>query len=131
MKGIFHIKFEGGKMVVSQESDLRDYLATQKDGEGIMTIDRRRKPASYEQTKYYWGYLVRPIADEIGELDQEEVHEWIQIKTGNFKEIKGTKIALGISHMNTMEREEYYSRVRMFASSFLGMYLPKPNEVGM
>lgn len=80
---------------------------------------------------YYWAVIVRMIADEIGEIDQELVHNWIQLSVGNFTVMSnGQKVPKGTSNMTGAEFSEYCSRVRIWAASpdGLNMFLPQPHE---
>jgi hypothetical protein len=113
---------ESGKRLEMTVKVYRRPRSTGKDGEG-------------NQNGYYWAVPVRMIADEIGELDQDLVHEWIQLAVGNFRVMPdGHKVALGTKEMNTVEFEEYCARVRTWAGTpgaivESGMYIPAPNEV--
>lgn len=131
MKAIYLARIEKGKLYINDRKDMDEYLALQEDGEVQVIIQKRRKPRSDNQNRYYWGVVVRLIADEIGELDQDLVHHYLQIAVGNFKEIKGVKVPDGTSLKNTGEMEEYLERVRTWASSELSICVPLPNEVDM
>lgn len=98
---------------------------------------KRSSGAPGEETNfngYYWAIVVRMIADEIGEIDQEYVHHWIQISVGNFKTMPdGQKVPAGTGHMTGGEFAEYCGRVRTWAGNpeGLAMFIPQPHEVAM
>lgn len=106
----------------------------------VMKVKEVRKTRSVggkgegNQNGYYWAVIVRMIADEIGEVDQQEVHDWLQVAVGNTKTMpNGIQIPAGTSHMDTLEAEEYYKRVRMWAAApgnlcEAGFFIPLPNE---
>jgi len=78
---------------------------------------------------YYWKFIVRAVADEMGELNQDYVHGLIQVSTGNFKvSSKGDKIILGTNKMTGSEFADYCSRARMWASQELGLFIAEPNQ---
>ncbi len=86
---------------------------------------------------YYWGVIVRMIADEKGEIGESaynEIHQWIQINIGNFKEMHdGTKVAKETSNMSGGDFAEMCSRARMWANipgnvCEYGLYIPEPYE---
>lgn len=86
---------------------------------------------------YYWMVVVRMVADEMGEIDQDVVHDIIQIEAGNFKMVKvGTheiKVPKGTSDMSGGEFAEYCSRARIWAGTpgnicDAGMFIPQPHE---
>lgn len=83
---------------------------------------------------YYWTVIVRTIADHIGEMDQDIVHQWIQTAVGHTKAMPdGTKVPIGTSHLSGGEFSEYCKRVRMWAgnseNALGGLFLPQPHEV--
>lgn len=86
---------------------------------------------------YYWAVIVRMVADEMGEIDQDFVHDLIQMETGNFKVAKvggrEIKLAKGTSDMSGGEFAEYCSRARIWAGTpgnicDAGMFIPQPHE---
>ena len=97
-----------------------------------LTIRKKVKRRSNNQNAYMWGVMIPAIADCIG-IDNESAHEQMMqlhsverviTRSGHtFKQIKRT------SQMSTAEMEDYNSRVRIWASEFLGLYIPLPNEV--
>jgi len=87
------------------------------------------------QNGYLWGVLIRMIADDIGELDQDAVHDWILLAVGHFKVMPdGTKIAATTSDMEAGRSRSYasgsrYGRRSRRIRAGLGLYLPDPHEV--
>lgn len=134
-KGVF--AFNPGEREMAER-----HISRYKDGRELeMTIGprykRRTQGATGEDTNfngYYWHIIVRIVADEMGELDQEYVHNLIQIETGNFKESRtGAKVPAGTSNMSGGEFSEYCQRARMWASTpgnitQGGIMIPLPNE---
>lgn len=91
-----------------------------------------KKIRSLNQNAYYWGVVLKLIADHTGELETD-LHE-------AFKEMflpKGTILLGGVerivsrstSHLSTVEMEEYLAKIRAFASLELKCFIPEPNEV--
>ena len=83
---------------------------------------------------YLFGILYRIIGDEIGELDLDYIHHWIQMKVGNIKGMPdGTVIPAGTSHFNGHQFSEYCDKVRRWGTEpgnicTNGLILPLPNE---
>ncbi len=83
---------------------------------------------------YLWGIVYSYIAEEIGELDLDAVHNWMQIAVGNFKVMKdGTKVPSGTSEMSGGEFADYCGHVRTWAAipgnlCEYGLNIPEPNE---
>ena len=83
---------------------------------------------SNNQNGYLWGVVYELIREECGYLVSDEVHDemralfWFKIG------VSGEKILKSTTDMSTFEMEDYLSKIRVWASSFLGLPLPLPNE---
>ena len=106
-----------------------------------MTIAKKYKKRTSGQADeetnfngYLWGIVYKIIADEIGEVDLDYVHYWMQTKVGNVKGmIDGTVIPKGTSEMSGGDFADYCRKVRIWASApgnicELGLWVPEPNE---
>ena len=100
------------------------------EGQQIEVIVRKpKKTRTDSQRKYYFGVIVALISEEIGE-NKNVVHEQLKVKflydlSGELPKVRST------SDLTTVEEEEYHSEIRMWASEFLNIYLPLPNEVAL
>ncbi len=94
------------------------------------------KIRSRQQQGYYWGVILKYIADETGN-NAETVHEEMKrmyLKIGEKR--LGNRIVdvtRSTSDLTTVETEEYYSKIRSWAGSKpedggLGIMIPLPNE---
>lgn len=106
-----------------------------------MTVKRKYKRRTSGQVDeetnfngYLWGIVYNYVAEEIGELDLDYVHYWMQISVGNFKMMPdGTKVPLGTSEMSGGEFADYCGHVRTWAATpgnlcEYGINIPEPNE---
>ena len=128
-----------GRFVHKDPNGFELYLKQFEDGKEMQVeikpfSKHRSSGKPWETTNfngYYWGIFVRKAADAYGELNQKVMHGIIQIGTGNFTMSKeGKEIPNGTDHMSGAEFSEYCSRVRMWASIELEIYIPEPNEYG-
>lgn len=96
---------------------------------------REEKIRSLPQSKYYWGVCIKILSDELGYTD-EEIHEvcksmflkdviHLKTKGGGLKEVV---IVKSTRDLTTIEFEDYLSKIRVFASLELGIFIPEPNE---
>ena len=98
------------------------------EGQEVEVIVRKpKKHGSNNQRRYYFGVIVAMIAEEIGE-SRENTHDALKAKflwdmSGEIPKVRST------TDLTTIETEEYYSQIRQWASEFLNVYIPKPNEV--
>lgn len=94
-----------------------------------VTVERRRKLRTQEQNAYYWGVVVKMIADECGYRTAEEqqgVHVALREK---FLPRKGKlQIASSTAALDTAQFTDYIEQVRQWAAEDLGIYIPDPNE---
>lgn len=108
--------------------------------ECLITIEKLGKKRSNNQNRYYWG-VVLPIIQQglkeaTGEFrSSENIHynillplfapekEIVNINTGECIYEKLTS-----SEMTTTQFCEYIIEIQKWASEFLGVYIPEPNE---
>lgn len=135
-------KVEGGEFVPNDHGEWSDEQRRLDGLEVEVTIRKRRKPRTQgapgeasNQLGYYWGVLIRTIADEIGEMDQELVHRWVLRAVGHFKVMPdGMKIPAPTSDMDAGPFQELCKRIQIWAAQpgnvcDSGLYLPDPHEV--
>lgn len=114
-----------------------------KEGQDVeITVKKKFKKRTsgqpWEETNfngYYWAVVVRMVADEIGELNQEVVHGYIQVGAGNYTQMRsGDRIPKGTSDMSGADFAEYCMRARMWAGTpgnicDAGIFIPQPHEI--
>lgn len=97
-------------------------------GEGVIVMKQKR---SLSQNKYYWGVVINSIAVEIGE-DADTVHSLMAIKfNSNKKKLPDQSINFipgSTSKLTTKEFVNYTANIRRWASEYLNVLIPKPNE---
>lgn len=136
---------QGRRMVFHDPAALYNYMDRFKDGQEVdVTIarkyKRRTQGAPGEETNfngYYWGVIVKLIADEMGYFEKQDIdmlHDWIQVNVGNVKRMPdGKTVPAGTSNMSGGDFAEFCSKARMWAAApgnvcEQGMYIPEPNE---
>lgn len=132
MDKIFRGTCKSGKMVINDYHQEEWFILLCKlENKDCEFIARKRsKRKSNRQNRYYRGVVVPLIAEECG-YTPDKCHGVLSLKF--FKEIdengveyiKSTKL----SEWKTMDWENKMSEIRQWASEFLNVFLPKPNEV--
>lgn len=126
-------KIEHGKIELFDQRAY-DIQVKRLEGKDIqITIAKRQYKRSDRQNRYYFGVVVDIIGNELG-YSPEEIHELLKalfLKTkipfkGNEVEIVKSTTAL-----NTQEFEEYLEKIRIWASTELGVVIPLPNEIDL
>lgn len=120
----------GGLMDLRSKTAIAQYCAKVKNGTVIITAKLPEKPSSWEQHKYCHGVVIPIIAQHMGH-EKHEYHEVYQyVKYAVWAEYYPGKIPPSFSkeEANTVEFEDFMTKIRQWASKFLGCYIPEPNS---
>ena len=137
MKLIADIRIENGTLKFKQRSTVLSDIAQMRDGEYVMTIERKRRKRSLMQNAYYWGVVV-PLVKE-GLLDvgyrmtTEAVHEYLKgqfsiTEIVNERTGEVLKSIGGTSQMTTSQMMDYFAEITQWAAEYLNVQIPQPNE---
>lgn len=127
------------EIIPNNPQQLRYYLSSFEGKEIVLTVKEFKKTRSLEQNAYYWCVVVDLIGKHQGYMPneyEERVHmvlrsmflgKYVEIKT---KEgVEKIRVAKSTTKLNTKEFEEYLSNIRQWASEYLNLYIPLPDEV--
>ena len=128
---IWQVIKTGDTLEIVEYSNYKRYISTLKDGELELVVRRAKRNRSNSQNSYYWGVVIPLIAEEIGELINEDVHNILRekfLKKG--VDILGNRyeIVRSTADLSTMEFEKYLKEIRLWASMELSVKIPLPNE---
>jgi hypothetical protein len=123
----FLATIEGSKFKYKEPKLLADKIKKYEGKEVWVSLVKRSDSRSGNQNRYYWGVVVKILAEELGYID-EEVHDSLKARfladySGILPRVKSTTV------LSTVEFEDYLSQVRTFASTELNVFIPLPNEV--
>ena len=126
---------ENGRIKLSQgEARLyRDHLATLEGKPVQVTIGKVKGLRTEQQMRYYWGVVVKLIADHTGH-DSDYIHEFFKDKFAprQTRRVNGeVRIVAGCSHDLFKENffADYVDHIRQWASAELGVVIPDPQQV--
>ena len=95
-----------------------------------ITAELQRRHRSNEQNRYYWGVVLKMIADYCGYFSQEEIESLHTEMCRLFLPGVGMlALPTRTSDLSTVEMNDYMKKVRAWAASELGVYIPEPNEI--
>jgi len=102
-----------------------------KEGTHVFVTIRKiehKQMRSIVQNNYYWGVVLKILAEEIG-YDRDEMHDALKYKFLRYENVQGLPTVLSTTQLKTHEMEEYLQRIRRWAAVDMGIVIPKPREV--
>lgn len=127
-------RVQDGKLTVNQ-GRLRAALAAMKDGDVVVTVQRKRPSRTVNQNAYYWGVVLKAIADETGQ-DIESIHEAmkrecnavrVEMANRSTGEMFDAWVGGSTASLNVNDFYDYVERCRAWAGTFLGLEIPDPD----
>lgn len=120
----------GGEINFFKDKDYID-RAKKLEGETIyVELKKQSKCRSTVQNNYWHGIVCKILSDELG-YTVEEIHEYLKLRFLSEKKFDDKISFLKIgstASLSTVDFERLINKVRMWSSSELGCYIPKPNE---
>jgi hypothetical protein len=103
----------------------------------VIKFERKGSKRSSPQNRYYWGIVIKEITLRLRELGHqwitdEDVHDMMKLKF-NYEQIvseQGEVLELpkSTATMTKTQFAEYVDNIRMWASGFLSINIPDPNQ---
>jgi hypothetical protein len=93
-----------------------------------LIIKKHEEKCSDAQRGYYFGVIVKIIAEHTGH-EPEEIHDYLKWKFLRKKDDAGLEIARSTESLTTGEREQYHEKCRRWAFVVLDLTIPLPNQV--
>ena len=137
MKIVQNITIRGGKLVLPHRSQLISDIKIFKDGDYVLTIEKKSKKRSLSQNAYYWGVVVPIVKQGLNDvgyrMTTETTHDYLKtnfniIEIAN--ETNGEIISFigSTTEMSTSQMMDYFAKITEWAAEFLGVQIPEPNE---
>ena len=124
-------KIRNYKLTLDEPEKFKTYVKSLNKADNTerlitLTLKKTTKPRSNNQNSYYFGVVVKILADHIG-YTPEEMHEALKFqmlldRTGELPIVRST------TDLSTVEMEDYLRRCREFASIEFQCVIPLPNE---
>ncbi len=127
------IKGEDGRLKLA-EYDIeryKEYVKSLRIGNYSMRIKRTRQNGTPKQYAYYFGVVVPIVGSEImGEDDKDSVHEALKYEFAyRINEKTGMRITHSTKEFDVLEFfEDYIERIRVWAATTYGVYIPEPGD---
>lgn len=124
-----------GKLHVRNWNRIAAQLARSKDGEYVITIERKHATRSHQQNRYWWGVCVQLVSEHTG-YDPEEVHELakqmfipkrVALADGNGEVVGEYVLGGSTARLDRLAFGEFIERFRRWAAESLGVVIPDPD----
>ena len=126
------ITIKNSKIVFHNRDLFNSELQQYNNSDAYLIIKPYKSRRSDNQNRYYWGVVIKILAEELGYLS-DEMHEILKYKFLAQKDVVLGDETLTIpdssANLNTTEFEKYLAEIRMWASRDLDILIPQPNEV--
>ena len=122
---------------ITNKKGIYHHIKDLKDGSYFVSI-KSRKNRSVQQNRYWWSCLIPLVKQGLNDIGynevktNEEAHEVIKSLFLKKYIDNGTETALEMSgsttDLTTIEFNELIANVQQWASEFLGIVIPDPNQ---
>lgn len=126
MKLYFYGNVINNKLILDNREHFDQIVSSHNGKKVTLTLEEYKKRRSKSQNNYYWGVIVEILRHEFG-YSADEMHDALRLK---FLKVRGKiETIRSTTTLTTKEAEEYYSQIRIWASSEMNVNLPEPNEI--
>lgn len=117
-----------GRLELSNRDAFKAEIAKFNGKRVYLVVDEEKPQRSTNQNSYYWGIVLKMLADYLG-YTVDEIHELMKYKFLPKREVYGQEVVGSTQNLKTNEFEDYLSRIRSWGQSKLNLTIPLPNEV--
>jgi hypothetical protein len=137
MKVEIDSKVLNGKLEKNRDL-ISDVIQSLEGKDIVITIENKKKKRSNPQNAYYFGVVIplmkQGFYNSLGEhVGTDEIHTFLKNRF-LFKEIVNEqnaeiiKMPQSTTELTTIQFEEYLDKIREFATEFLSIQIPLPND---
>ena len=137
MKIEIESKILNGKLEKNREL-LSDVIKSLEGKDIVITIEKKKRKRSNPQNAYYWSVVLPMMQtgfyNNLGEhVGIQEAHEFLKGRF-LFREVVNQelgeviKLSKSTTELSTIEWETYMDQIRAFATEFLNITIPLPND---
>lgn len=131
MTPILRGKVVKGKKVFDDQNKEAVILSKLEGKRFEMTLRKEKSKRSLNQNSAYWGIAIEILSEceAFGGYTKEEIHDALRKEfLSKIDPVTGLTKIRSTTDLNTVEFNEYYAAIQRWASSFLSVYIPDPNE---
>ena len=140
MKKIFYGRNINNKPTIANSGDLNQLLRDFGDDQFQLTVEKRFKKRSNQQSNYYWGCCIPAVIDGLidngypkSELNSEVVHLMLRekfLRTELVSEQTGEVISRikSTTELSTVDFLIFIEDIQRWSSEILNIYIADPNS---
>lgn len=126
---------QGGVLKIRNRRQLEAAFRRWKDGEVVITIERKHAIRSREASGYYFSVCLKLLSEHTG-YTVYELHEWAKMRfipkhvaiTDRNGEVKDDLVIGGTTtHLNRVQFYEFIESIRKFSAEELDVMIPDPD----
>jgi hypothetical protein len=123
-----------GALTIRDRGVFAQALKAMRDGEVLVRIERAKATRSGQQNRWYWGCVVKLVADHTG-YTPDEIHEIYKAKfipkelailDGNGDVTDKFVLGGSTTQLSVEDFASYCERIREWAADELDVYIPDP-----
>jgi hypothetical protein len=128
---------EAGKLSIHNRQRLLEWARQHPGKNVVIKFERKGSKRSSPQNRYYWGCVIKEITLRLRDLGHqwltdEDVHDMMKLKFNHEQIVSEEGEVLELPKSTTTltktQFAEYVDNIRMWASGFLGINIPDPNQ---
>ena len=130
----FKAKFKDGRLWFFNKAFAEEYLTGLMGKVLSVTITVYRETRSNAQNNYYWGVVIKMLCDSTGQ-DKWSMHHNLKDKFAKTPDLNADIfkeadlfVVESTADMSTARFSKYKEDIQQWASEFLGVNIPDPNE---
>lgn len=125
---------KAGKVQIRNRGVFEDGLASMKDGDVTVRVERLRATRSVKQNAFYWGVLIEGLSEHTG-YSADEMHEFLKAKfipkrlavlKGNGEICEELVVGGTTTKLDTIEFSDYCAAIQQWAAEELDLFLNDP-----
>jgi hypothetical protein len=120
-----HARVEGGKLVAPERAAFTAVVRGLADGDYVLTFAKPTR--SSRANAYLWGVVYAAIGEHLG-YSVEEVHDALKVQFRSREDLSTGLTIVRSTRTGSDDFWEYVDQVRHWSHTFLGVYIPEPNE---
>ena len=128
---------EKGSLSIHNRQRLLEWARQYPGKNVVIKFERKGSKRSSPQNRYYWGVVIKEITLRLRELGHqwltdEDVHDMMKLKF-NYEQIVSEhgevlELPKSTTTLTKTQFAEYVDNIRMWASGFLSIDIPDPNQ---